>query len=548
MTNHLSNSKILNKAIICISLLFLSNPVFAEAGRVVFTYGNVSAVGSNGIVRKLYKRSHVIAGETIKTSSNSLVQLRMIDKAFIALRSNSEFKIEAYKLGATKEQDTGIFSLLKGGFRAVTGIIGKRLRSAYKLRTLTATIGIRGTDYTARLCNQDCNQAFGNLSGAGSIEDGLYVGVNEGGIDLTNDLGTLGLDELQFGYVKDATTAPVALISAPEFLYFNSRAPNPDADQADNSENEVVAETSVVASRAEVEPVSADLNTDDSIKEELKLDNVELAQDQIEQNKVIDQVVETTSGTAFSLTDGNISSSRMIVSSLGEQGTLNSLSSVHSNPFSSANITDNELTQFENENIDSAVGVGQYSQGTTSTIDLGFDPVTGISWGRWGGGTAQFQTANGNIISQNLTTSSLHWIASPDQAQSIALPSTGSASYNWVGNTSPTDNLGNTGILGNATLDANFTNMTVDTSVSIGINNQVWNGSGSGLAISSDGGFSGDLSTVDINTANGSFSGSGMAAGFITDNANGAGLGFSLEADIGGTPTSVSGSAIFQKN
>jgi hypothetical protein len=43
--------------------------------------------------------------------------------------------------------------LLKGGFRTVTGMIGKRGNAdAYKLRAAAATIGIRGTDFTSRLC------------------------------------------------------------------------------------------------------------------------------------------------------------------------------------------------------------------------------------------------------------------------------------------------------------------------------------------------------------------------------------------------------------
>ncbi len=48
--------------------------------------------------------------------------------------------------------------LLKGGFRTVSGLIGKRGNAdAYKLRAATATIGIRGTDFSTRLCaTKDC--------------------------------------------------------------------------------------------------------------------------------------------------------------------------------------------------------------------------------------------------------------------------------------------------------------------------------------------------------------------------------------------------------
>jgi hypothetical protein len=51
-----------------------------------------------------------------------------------------------------------VLRLLKGGFRTVTGLIGKRGNTdAYKLRAGTATIGIRGTDFSSRLCaTKDC--------------------------------------------------------------------------------------------------------------------------------------------------------------------------------------------------------------------------------------------------------------------------------------------------------------------------------------------------------------------------------------------------------
>ena len=107
-----------------------------NTSNILFPYfGDVIAVGPSGDARRLSKRSQVEPGDTIKTESNSMVQIRMIDKAFVSLRSNSEVKIESYQLGATKEEDVGLFDLIKGGLRAITGIIGNRLPSAYRMRT-----------------------------------------------------------------------------------------------------------------------------------------------------------------------------------------------------------------------------------------------------------------------------------------------------------------------------------------------------------------------------------------------------------------------------
>jgi hypothetical protein len=46
--------------------------------------------------------------------------------------------------------------LVRGGFRAVTGLIARNSPNAARVQTNTATIGIRGTDFDARICSRDC--------------------------------------------------------------------------------------------------------------------------------------------------------------------------------------------------------------------------------------------------------------------------------------------------------------------------------------------------------------------------------------------------------
>jgi hypothetical protein len=65
----------------------------------------------------------------------------------------------------------------------------------------------------------------------------------------------------------------------------------------------------------------------------------------------------------------------------------------------------------------------------------------------------------------------------------VALPLSGTVSYDVVGSTSPTNHAGAVGTLGTATLDANFGNRTVAANVTIAIANQTWNGSASGMPI-----------------------------------------------------------------
>ena len=57
-------------------------------------------------------------------------------------------------------QESAFFRLLKGGFRAVSGLIGHTRREDYAVQTPVATIGIRGTDYEVRMCSGDCGDVI----------------------------------------------------------------------------------------------------------------------------------------------------------------------------------------------------------------------------------------------------------------------------------------------------------------------------------------------------------------------------------------------------
>ena len=113
---------------------------------------------------------------------------------------------------------------------------------------------------------------------------------------------------------------------------------------------------------------------------------------------------------------------------------------------------DENLVGFEDQDQSSAFAIG-----SADNLNVGFDPITQVKWGRWGGGNA-----TENAVSLDLSNSSLHWITVPDEEPIQVI--TGSAEYVLVGNTDPTDNQGNVGVLGKATLDANFTTSVVNSS------------------------------------------------------------------------------------
>lgn len=120
---------------------------FAE-GTIQHLSGTLSVQRTDGSVRLLSEKSQVREGDTISTERDSYAQVKFTDGGQITLRPNTQIKIQGYAFSeAEPQKDSFVFSLFKGGLRAVTGLVGKRgNRDSYRLQTATATVGIRGTD------------------------------------------------------------------------------------------------------------------------------------------------------------------------------------------------------------------------------------------------------------------------------------------------------------------------------------------------------------------------------------------------------------------
>lgn len=219
------------------TLLLLALPGHAadSAGNITLLTGRATAADSQGNIRNLQKNGAVFGGEVISTGPNSYLNIRFSDGGRILLRPNTRFQIQEYQYAAPKpvrnqrsgetvtEQEEGnaVFRLLKGGFRAITGLIGKENRANYKVATPVATIGIRGTDFEARLCAGDCADI------SPPPADGLYTGVFEGGINVENAGGVFEQDPGQYGFIPPTGEPPVQLRRRPKVL---GQDPMPDPE------------------------------------------------------------------------------------------------------------------------------------------------------------------------------------------------------------------------------------------------------------------------------------------------------------------------------
>jgi hypothetical protein len=122
--------------------------------------GTVFVSRGGGRQAILARGSSLQVGDAINTTRNSTVRLKFTDGGETVVRPESTLVVQKYQFEKeAPSQDNILLQLLKGGIRALTGAIGKRGNAdAYQLRASTATVGIRGTDYSVRLCQQDCDE------------------------------------------------------------------------------------------------------------------------------------------------------------------------------------------------------------------------------------------------------------------------------------------------------------------------------------------------------------------------------------------------------
>ena len=136
-------------------LLVICAPLYAApAGKVLYARGNVSAQAPGGGIRIIASGAPVEVGETLSTAEDSFALLQLLDQERITLRPDTRFAISAFD--QTEGNESVALNLFKGGIRALTGLLGKRRPDNFRLTTPVATIGIRGTDFSARICGPEC--------------------------------------------------------------------------------------------------------------------------------------------------------------------------------------------------------------------------------------------------------------------------------------------------------------------------------------------------------------------------------------------------------
>ena len=434
-------------SLLIMGLLFSSNSISeSNIGRVIQSNGDLVA-SNNGSTRALKRGSYITEGDVVNSGTTSKSQLRMMDGALIVLRQNSEMHFEEYRYNEKdKSAGSSIFSLIKGGFKTISGLIGKQNKKNYKVKTAFTTIGIRGTDYGVTICEQNnCSDGAD-----GVLNDGLYASVIDGEISSENETGLYVFSNDEYFYVASKSSEPESLLKAPGVIFDPNTIEISTKDMAVSNEyaalltDNSLDQGAVIQTNVNMQNVASDNGTFTPLFE---------AASDISNNTtmVSSSVGDTMMFSYFQQDAGGIL--RPNTQTLVDDGTIN-------NRFT--------LNAIAAENGDFIPLAANISNGTTASTlyianatanDVGSMNIggTNLSWGRWSGDL--YETADGGTTMSH--TGSLHYavidggLTTTTQIGNM----TGTFNYTTAGGTNATD------LNGNVAANIADVNMAVDFAV-----------------------------------------------------------------------------------
>lgn len=233
LSEKVNKNKYLKSIAGCVAGLLLVAAQFAyaaPAGTIIFAVGDAQIISANATPRAAEKNTVVNEGDTLLTGKNGAMHVRMNDTGFISIRPDTRLVVQSFVWNGKEDGlERSVLSLLRGGFRTITGVIGRRTKENYLVNTPTATIGIRGTDHEPHYIDAgDPTQG----------EPGTYNKVNVGATFIRNAAGTVELGPNEAGFAPAAPgKPPVRLSTLPGFMR-NVPVPLGRPDRAGALDNE----------------------------------------------------------------------------------------------------------------------------------------------------------------------------------------------------------------------------------------------------------------------------------------------------------------------
>ena len=169
-----------------------ANAAIAPIGHVLAASGPFIAMRSNTSARSLTRGSEFYRGDRLWTGPRTRAQIRFSDGAIMTLRPDTEFSVDEYEFDQDNADNSkSLFTLIKGGFRTLTGLVARLRPDSYKVKTAYAIVGVRGTTYEVL------------------DQSALYVAAWDGTISVTTDSS-----EMLLGFGQDYNYATVTSINS----------------------------------------------------------------------------------------------------------------------------------------------------------------------------------------------------------------------------------------------------------------------------------------------------------------------------------------------
>jgi hypothetical protein len=438
-------------------LLLGGNAAYANvAGHVQFVNGVVQLTDPAGQTHGLKKGEAINEGDTLTSAKGASAQIRMQDGGFVAVRADTQLKFDSFKFSGKQDgTEQSFFSLLKGGFRAVTGLIGQLNKSSYQITTPVATIGIRGTDHETFLVAPGSELAA-------VAPPGAYNKVNIGETYLATDKGTVFVLPNQMGFAGAKDQMPqLQPINTNLFTVAAEPAPQAKGDKEEGKE-EGVRETAVVDNTAQeqVAPAPAPVAPENTVAP-----------------NIIQIPVETTGGT--NLTGGTLPAPTSTTVADGVNPNTTNLNWMTSDFNPSANSHFLEVQPAPTFVVYDAQGLAQTYVNSTTTAGLLLGRTTAgnyeggsdagvISWGRWANGQQMF--GSWSLQTYTLDQGNHMIVALPV----VTYPQLNAVAYNFFAATRPTEATnvatGNVWQATGGTLTANFLNNNLSANLNLTLN------------------------------------------------------------------------------
>ena len=141
----------MRRTLILAAVLAMAAPAMAaDVGLIKVSKGDVRIERAGAKVAATVGTA-VQASDVIVTGADGLAGITFTDNSLVSLGPNSHYSIDKYRFDSTTYQGEFESSLTKGRLAAISGKMVKQSPEAMKVRTPSAIMGVRGTEFIVQV-------------------------------------------------------------------------------------------------------------------------------------------------------------------------------------------------------------------------------------------------------------------------------------------------------------------------------------------------------------------------------------------------------------